>query len=112
MPTANFRFRCYQLLPYDYPHRCSKRGTTADHIYHHFGGSRRAEPQGGFMRIVQTTRRQLLTNAAFAGAACLGGLGAWGKSLAAEPPRSASEKTPEPASPPKFSRNCYAPRAL
>ena len=38
------------------------------------------------MRIVQTTRRQLLTNAAFAGAACLGGLGAWGKSLAAEPP--------------------------
>ena len=32
------------------------------------------------------SRRQLLTNAALAGAASLGGLGAWGKALAAEPP--------------------------
>jgi NitT/TauT family transport system substrate-binding protein len=32
------------------------------------------------------SRRRFLTNAAFAGAAGLGGFGAWGKALAAEPP--------------------------
>jgi hypothetical protein len=32
------------------------------------------------------SRRRFLTNAALAGAAGLGGLGAWGKPLAAEPP--------------------------
>jgi NitT/TauT family transport system substrate-binding protein len=32
------------------------------------------------------SRRRFLTNAAFASAAGLGGFGAWGKSLAAEPP--------------------------
>jgi hypothetical protein len=37
------------------------------------------------MTIVQS-RRGFLTNAAFAGAAGLGGFGAWGKALAAEPP--------------------------
>ena len=37
------------------------------------------------MRIVQS-RRRFLTNAAFTGAAGLGGFGVWGKSLAAEPP--------------------------
>jgi NitT/TauT family transport system substrate-binding protein len=37
------------------------------------------------MPIVQS-RRRFLTNAAFAGAAGLGGFGAWGKALAAEPP--------------------------
>ena len=33
------------------------------------------------------SRRRFLTNAAFAGAAGLGGFGAWGKAFAAEPPR-------------------------
>jgi NitT/TauT family transport system substrate-binding protein len=37
------------------------------------------------MAMLQT-RRQFLSNAAFAGAAGLGGFGAWGKALAAEPP--------------------------
>ena len=37
------------------------------------------------MSIVQS-RRRFLTNAAFASAAGLGGLGTWGKALAAEPP--------------------------
>jgi NitT/TauT family transport system substrate-binding protein len=37
------------------------------------------------MAIVES-RRRFLTNAAFAGAAGLGGFGAWGKALAAEPP--------------------------
>jgi NitT/TauT family transport system substrate-binding protein len=37
------------------------------------------------MPIVQS-RRRFLTNAAFAGAAGLGGFGLWGKALAAEPP--------------------------
>jgi NitT/TauT family transport system substrate-binding protein len=37
------------------------------------------------MPMVQS-RRRFLTNAAFAGAAGLGGFGAWGKALAAEPP--------------------------
>ena len=31
------------------------------------------------------SRRRFLTNAAFAGAAGLGGFGSWGKALAAEP---------------------------
>src|ERR1700751_1666287 len=37
------------------------------------------------MSLVQT-RRRFLTNAAFAGAAGLGGFGAWGEAFAAEPP--------------------------
>jgi NitT/TauT family transport system substrate-binding protein len=37
------------------------------------------------MQTVQS-RRRFLTNAAFSGAAGLGGFGAWGKALAAEPP--------------------------
>ena len=32
------------------------------------------------------SRRRFLANAAFAGAAGLGGFGAWGKAFAAEPP--------------------------
>jgi hypothetical protein len=44
------------------------------------------------------SRRRFLTNAAMAGAAGLGGFGAWGKALAAEPPPEITtirfEKTP------------------
>src|SRR5262245_58060382 len=36
--------------------------------------------------MLTQSRRQFIRNAAFAGAAGLGGFGAWGKALAAEPP--------------------------
>jgi NitT/TauT family transport system substrate-binding protein len=44
-----------------------------------------AAKKGGFGMLIQS-RRGFLTNAALAGAAGLGGFGAWGKALAAEPP--------------------------
>src|SRR5262249_14904089 len=36
--------------------------------------------------MLMQSRRRFMTNAAFAGAVGLGGFGAWGKALAAEPP--------------------------
>ena len=67
------------------------------------------------MSIVQS-RRRFLTNAALAGAAGLGGFGAWGKALAAEPPPEITtirfEKDVEPVSPRKSFRNCCEPKAL
>ena len=53
------------------------------------------------------SRRQLLTNAALAGAASLGGLGAWGKALAAEPPPEVTTVRFE-----KDPATCIAPQAF
>ena len=53
------------------------------------------------------SRRQFLTNAAFAGAAGLGGFGAWGKAFAAEPPPEITTIRFE-----KDASTCIAPQAL
>jgi NitT/TauT family transport system substrate-binding protein len=53
-------------------------------------GAKRAawagHPSGGGIEMQIQSRRRFLTNAAFAGAAGVGGFGAWGKALAVEPP--------------------------
>jgi NitT/TauT family transport system substrate-binding protein len=62
------------------------------------------------MRVVSMpiqTRRRFLTNAAFAGVAGLGGFGAWGKALAAEPPPEITTIRFE-----KDASTCIAPQAF